>query len=112
MFGKVTIQLKLVEDNSARTVTAVYLGQFVYLDRFKFDSPLPSVSGIRPLAGRHPFQGSPDPLVATISPSKRVFVIQPVSDSDRNSDQLAFYLSGTTTTISLLRSQTKRNHRY
>ncbi|KAK7245066.1 hypothetical protein RIF29_39897 [Crotalaria pallida] len=60
--------------------------QFVYLDRFNFDSPLPSVSGIRPLAGRHPLQGSPDPLVATISPSKREFVIQPVSDSDSNSD--------------------------
>ncbi|XP_019463316.1 PREDICTED: stress response protein NST1 isoform X2 [Lupinus angustifolius] len=81
-------------DNDLILTNRLQLGQFVYVDRFNFDSPLPSVSGIRPLAGRHPFQGSPDPLVARISPSKREFVIQPVSDSDRNADPLAFYLSG------------------
>ncbi|KAE9609683.1 hypothetical protein Lal_00006183 [Lupinus albus] len=81
-------------DNDLILTNRLQLGQFVYVDRFNFDSPLPSVSGIRPLAGRHPFQGSPDPLVARISPSKREFVIQPVSDSDRNADPLALYLSG------------------
>ncbi|XVE98221.1 hypothetical protein REPUB_Repub03eG0087100 [Reevesia pubescens] len=69
------------------------LGQFVYVDRFHFDSPVPRVSGIRPIAGRHPFLGSPDPLIARISSSKRDFVIQPVSESEYSVDPIAVYLS-------------------
>ncbi|KAA3490133.1 Serine/arginine repetitive matrix protein 1 [Gossypium australe] len=69
------------------------LGQFVYVDRFHFDSPVPRVSGIRPIAGRHPFVGSPDPLIARISSSKREFVIQPVSESEYSVDPIAVYLS-------------------
>ncbi|KAK7265015.1 hypothetical protein RJT34_32631 [Clitoria ternatea] len=69
------------------------LGQFVHVDRFHFDSPLPSVSSIRPLAGRHPFLGSPEPLIARISPSMRHFLIQPLSDSDHSADPLSLYLS-------------------
>ncbi|KAK8471254.1 hypothetical protein PHAVU_003G176500 [Phaseolus vulgaris] len=67
------------------------LGQFVHVDRFQFDSPLPSVSAIRPLAGRHPFLGTPEPLVARISPTTRHFLIQPLPDSDH--DPLSLYLS-------------------
>ncbi|KAL5572709.1 hypothetical protein UlMin_022306 [Ulmus minor] len=69
------------------------LGQFVYVDRFEFDSPVPRVSGIRPVAGRHPFVGSPEQLIARISASKREFVIQPVSNSDNSIDPIAVYLS-------------------
>ncbi|XVE54324.1 hypothetical protein DITRI_Ditri03aG0071300 [Diplodiscus trichospermus] len=71
------------------------LGQFVYVDRFHFDSPVPRVSGIRPIAGRHPFVGSPDPLIARISSSKRDFVIQPVSESEYSVDPIAVYLANT-----------------
>ncbi|KAB2072261.1 hypothetical protein ES319_A07G004100v1 [Gossypium barbadense] len=67
------------------------LGQFVYVDRFHFESPVPRVSGIRPIAGRHAFVGSPDPLIARISSSKRDFVVQPVSEF--LSDPVAVYLS-------------------
>ncbi|XP_022730268.1 uncharacterized protein LOC111285214 [Durio zibethinus] len=69
------------------------LGQFVYVDRFHFDSPLPRVSGIRSIAGRHPFVGSPDPLIARISSSKRDFLIQPVSESEYSVVPIAVYLS-------------------
>ncbi|KAL4281193.1 hypothetical protein GQ457_03G046130 [Hibiscus cannabinus] len=69
------------------------LGQFVYVDRFHFDSPVPRVSGIRPISGRHPFVGSPDPLIARISSSKRDFVIQPVPESEYSVDPIAVYLS-------------------
>ncbi|CAB4288446.1 unnamed protein product [Prunus armeniaca] len=69
------------------------LGQFAYVDRFDFDSPVPRVVGIRPIAGRHHFVGTPEPLVARISASKREFVIQPVSDSDQSTDFMAIYLS-------------------
>lgn len=37
--------------------------------------------------------GSPEPLIARISPSKNSFVIQPVSDSDQSVDPIAAYLS-------------------
>ncbi|XAR66971.1 hypothetical protein NMG60_11013372 [Bertholletia excelsa] len=69
------------------------LGQFVYVDRFEFESPVPRASGIRPIAGRHPFVGSPEPLIARISASKREFVIQPVSDSDSSTDPIAALLT-------------------
>ncbi|KAK6941561.1 Protein of unknown function DUF936, plant [Dillenia turbinata] len=69
------------------------LGQFVYVDKFDFDSPVPMVSGLRPIAGRHPFVGSPEPLIARISPSKREFVIQPVSGLEESIDPIVTYLS-------------------
>ncbi|XP_050368367.1 uncharacterized protein LOC126786556 [Argentina anserina] len=81
------------KDTDLILTNRLQLGQFVYVDRFDFDSPVPRVAGIRPIAGRHPFVGSPEPLVARISPSKREFVIQPVSDSDQSADFMAIYLS-------------------
>ncbi|KAJ7956600.1 DUF936 family protein [Quillaja saponaria] len=80
-------------DNELILTNRLQLGQFVYVDRFEFDSPFPSVWGIRPISGRHPFVGSPEPLIARISASKRQFVIQPVSDSDQSVDPIAMYLS-------------------
>ncbi|KAL2545756.1 Plant protein of unknown function [Forsythia ovata] len=72
------------------------LGQFVHLDRFVFDSPpVPIAVNVRPIAGRHPFIGTPEPLIARISPSRNGFVIQPVSDSDPSGDPIGAYLSRT-----------------
>lgn len=65
------------------------LGQFVYVDRFEFDSPVPRVSGVRPIAGRHPFVGTPEQLIARISTTKREFVIQTASDSDASADPIS-----------------------
>ncbi|KAF8034403.1 hypothetical protein BT93_C0641 [Corymbia citriodora subsp. variegata] len=76
------------------------LGHFVSLDRLLLSPddggsscPLPRASGLRPLPGRHPFLGSPEPLVARLSPSRRDFVIQPASDSDLSADPIAAFLS-------------------
>jgi hypothetical protein len=80
-------------DNDLILTNRLQLGQFVYVERFDFDSPVPQVCGIRPIAGRHPFVGSPEPLIARISASKREFVIQPVADSDQSADPIAVYLS-------------------
>ncbi|XP_021764476.1 uncharacterized protein LOC110729084 [Chenopodium quinoa] len=68
----------------------IQLGQFVYLDRFVFDpsSPIPFATGIRPVSGRHPFIGSPEPLTIRASKEKRDFVIQPVSDSNDSIDPI------------------------
>ncbi|KAM7260306.1 hypothetical protein ACFE04_016047 [Oxalis oulophora] len=81
------------KDTDLILTNRLQLGQFVYVDRFDFDSPVPRVSGIRPIAGRHSFVGTPEPLIARISASKREFVIQPVSDSEYSVDPIAVYLS-------------------
>ncbi|KAL8136420.1 hypothetical protein V2J09_002421 [Rumex salicifolius] len=88
-------------DNDLILSNRLQLGQFVHVERFVFDSPpLPRVSGLRPVAGRHPFVGNPNPLVARISSNSRDFVIQPASDSDLSMDPILSYLSNNSKAIS------------
>ncbi|KAI7742390.1 hypothetical protein M8C21_033276, partial [Ambrosia artemisiifolia] len=71
------------------------LGQFVYVDKFEFDSPVPRVSGVRPVAGRHPFVGCPEQVVVKGGlGGKREFVIQKAEGLDGSGDPLAVCLSG------------------
>ncbi|KAF3669952.1 putative omega-hydroxypalmitate O-feruloyl transferase [Capsicum annuum] len=64
------------------------LGQFVHIDRINFESPpVPRAVNIRPIAGRHGFIGSPEPLVARVT--KNGFLIQPAVDSDLDAFHLA-----------------------
>ncbi|XVF02451.1 hypothetical protein REPUB_Repub04eG0176300 [Reevesia pubescens] len=39
------------------------LGQFIYVDKLEPGSPVPVVKGAKPLPGRHPFVGTPEPLM-------------------------------------------------
>lgn len=39
------------------------LGQFIYVDRLEQGSPVPVVRGAKPLPGRHPLVGTPEPLM-------------------------------------------------
>ncbi|XP_024639148.1 uncharacterized protein [Medicago truncatula] len=39
------------------------LGQFIYVDRLEPGSPVPVLKGAKPLPGRHPFIGTPEPLM-------------------------------------------------
>ncbi|KAL1550826.1 hypothetical protein AAHA92_18743 [Salvia divinorum] len=39
------------------------LGQFIYVDRLEPGSPVPVVRGAKPLPGRHPLIGTPEPLM-------------------------------------------------
>ncbi|XP_028801821.1 uncharacterized protein LOC114756996 [Neltuma alba] len=39
------------------------LGQFIYVDRLEPGSPVPVVRGAKPLPGRHPLVGTPEPLM-------------------------------------------------
>ncbi|KAE9613386.1 hypothetical protein Lalb_Chr05g0216901 [Lupinus albus] len=39
------------------------LGQFIYVDRLEPGSPVPVIKGAKPLPGRHPFVGTPEPLM-------------------------------------------------
>ncbi|KAL6221837.1 hypothetical protein ACLB2K_005229 [Fragaria x ananassa] len=95
------------KDTDLILANRLQLGQFVYVDRFDFDAPVPRVAGIRPIAGRHAFVGVPEPLVARISASKREFVIQPVSESDQSADFMAIYLSNNKKPEPLARAEVK-----
>lgn len=81
-------------DNELILTNRLHLGQFTYVNQLQFDSPpLPCASGLRPIAGRHPFVGNPEPLIVRGSPSKRGFVIQPVSDRDHSPlDSVSAYI--------------------
>ncbi|XP_077242539.1 uncharacterized protein LOC143883061 [Tasmannia lanceolata] len=39
------------------------LGQFVYVDRLEPGSPVPVIKGTKPLPGRHPLVGTPEPII-------------------------------------------------
>lgn len=39
------------------------LGQFIYVDRLEPGSPVPVLKGAKPLPGRHPLIGTPEPLM-------------------------------------------------
>ncbi|CAA7397588.1 unnamed protein product [Spirodela intermedia] len=41
----------------------IQLGQFIHLDRLEPGSPVPVMKGARPLPGRHPLVGTPEPLL-------------------------------------------------
>ncbi|KFK41454.1 hypothetical protein AALP_AA2G132500 [Arabis alpina] len=39
------------------------LGQFIYVDRLEPGSPVPIIKGAKPIPGRHPLLGTPEPLM-------------------------------------------------
>ncbi|XP_021727020.1 uncharacterized protein LOC110694155 [Chenopodium quinoa] len=39
------------------------LGQFIYVEKLEPGSPVPIAKGAKPLPGRHPFMGTPEPLM-------------------------------------------------
>ncbi|KAG9450004.1 hypothetical protein H6P81_009969 [Aristolochia fimbriata] len=40
----------------------IQLGQFIYVDRLQPGSPVPVIQGAKPLPGRHPLVGTPEPI--------------------------------------------------
>ncbi|XP_041012105.1 uncharacterized protein LOC121255690 [Juglans microcarpa x Juglans regia] len=51
------------EHNDFVLSNKMQLGQFIYVDRLEPGSPVPVVKGAKPLPGRHPFVGTPEPLM-------------------------------------------------
>ncbi|KAM0932934.1 hypothetical protein DsansV1_C38g0234181 [Dioscorea sansibarensis] len=43
----------------------IQLGQFIYVDRLESGSPVPMIIGVKPLPGRHPLVGTPEPITRT-----------------------------------------------
>ncbi|CAN4124238.1 unnamed protein product [Withania somnifera] len=48
------------------------LGQFIYVDRLEPGSPVPVVKGAKPLPGRHPLVGIPEPLMGLREKGEKV----------------------------------------
>jgi hypothetical protein len=51
------------EHNDFVLSNKMQLGQFIYVDRLEPGSPVPVIKGTKPLPGRHPFVGTPEPLM-------------------------------------------------
>lgn len=48
------------------------LGQFIYVDKLEPGSPVPVAKGARPLPGRHPLVGTPEPLMGLRKKGERI----------------------------------------
>lgn len=57
------------EDNEFILNNKLQLGQFFYVDRMESGSPVPILVGVRPVPGRHPFEGNPKDLMQMVEPS-------------------------------------------
>ncbi|KAJ6415792.1 hypothetical protein OIU84_004566 [Salix udensis] len=58
------------EDNELILNNKLQLGQFFYVDRVEAGTPVPTLTGVRPLAGRNPFVGNPKDLMQMLVPSQ------------------------------------------
>lgn len=58
------------EDNELILNNKLQLGQFFYVDRMKAGTPVPTLVGVRPVPGRHPFVGNPKDLMQMLEPSE------------------------------------------
>ncbi|KAK4841232.1 hypothetical protein QYF36_001146 [Acer negundo] len=51
------------EHNDFVLSNKMQLGQFIYVDRLEPGSPVPVVKGAKPIPGRHPLMGTPEPIM-------------------------------------------------
>ncbi|XP_022887660.1 uncharacterized protein LOC111403394 [Olea europaea var. sylvestris] len=56
------VSLPLEQDDLVLS-NKMQLGQFIYVDKLEPGSPVPIVKGAKPLPGRHPLVGTPEPLM-------------------------------------------------
>ncbi|XP_024987795.1 uncharacterized protein LOC112522726 [Cynara cardunculus var. scolymus] len=47
------------------------LGQFIHVKKLEVGSPVPIAKGVKPLPGRHPFVGIPEPLIGLIGKEEK-----------------------------------------
>lgn len=58
------------QDNELILNNQLQLGQFFYVDRVEGGTPVPTLVGVRPIPGRHPFVGNPKDLMQMLEPSE------------------------------------------
>ena len=57
------------DDNEFILNNKLQLGQFFYVDRIEAGTPVPTLVGVRPVPGRHPFEGNPKDLMQILEQS-------------------------------------------
>lgn len=62
------------EDNEFILNNKLQLGQFFYVDRIESGTLVPILVGVRPVPGRHPFEGNPKDLMQMLEQSDNVGV--------------------------------------
>ncbi|KAI4320991.1 hypothetical protein MLD38_034418 [Melastoma candidum] len=68
------------EQDDAVLSDRMQLGQFIYVDRLEPGSPVPIIKGAKPIPGRHPLVGTPEPLMGLRESGRRsVTVVAPCS---------------------------------
>ncbi|XP_027350065.1 uncharacterized protein LOC113861449 [Abrus precatorius] len=60
------------EDNELILNNKLQLGQFFYVDRIEAGTPVPILVGVRPVPGRHPFEGNPKDLMQMLEQSEHL----------------------------------------
>ncbi|KAL1559183.1 hypothetical protein AAHA92_09553 [Salvia divinorum] len=58
------------------------LGQFFYVDKMEAGTPVPTLVGVRPVPGRHPFVGNPKDLMQLLEGSHKLVVAEPTKEEE------------------------------
>lgn len=58
------------EDNELILNNKLQLGQFFYIDKMEAGTPVPVLVSVRPVPGRHPFEGNPKDLMQMMESSE------------------------------------------
>ncbi|KAK2367161.1 putative GPI-anchored adhesin protein [Trifolium repens] len=62
----------LQEDNELIMNNKLQLGQFFYVDKMEAGTPVPILVSVRPVPGRHPFEGNPKDLMQMLESSEGI----------------------------------------
>jgi hypothetical protein len=60
------------EDNELIMNNKLQLGQFFYVDKMEAGTPVPILVSVRPVPGRHPFEGNPKDLMQMLESSEGI----------------------------------------
>ena len=58
------------KDNDLILNNKLQLGQYFYVDKMESGTPVPILVGVRPIPGRHPFEGNPKDLMQMLEQSE------------------------------------------
>ncbi|XP_054784527.1 uncharacterized protein LOC129291276 [Prosopis cineraria] len=58
------------QDNELILNNKLQLGQYLYVDKMESGTPVPILVGVRPVPGRHPFEGNPKDLMQMLEQSE------------------------------------------
>ncbi|GAU45658.1 hypothetical protein TSUD_293670 [Trifolium subterraneum] len=74
------------EDNELIMNNKLQLGQFFYVDKMEAGTPVPILVAVRPVPGRHPFEGNPKDLMQMLESSEGI--VRPDNDEVSSSKSM------------------------